>query len=55
MADLDGVEAEGNGLLDGFQHALVAAPPRHALEAVRPQRVQADIDQTQPCDAQQYN
>ena len=42
--NLDGVVAEVDGQLDGLQHALVASPPRHVLEAVLPQRVQADVD-----------
>ena len=50
-ACLHGVVAELHGAQDGRHHALVAPPPRHALEALRPQRVQADVQQAQTCQA----
>lgn len=44
---LDRVKAEGESLIDGCHDAIVAAPASHLLEPVRPQRVNANIEQAQ--------
>jgi anaerobic glycerol-3-phosphate dehydrogenase len=47
--DLDGVEAQGQGVVDGANDALMASSPSHAFKSVGAQRVQADVQQTQAC------
>lgn len=44
---LDGVKAQPQRLLDAGQHLAVALPPREPLEALGPQRVEADVERSQ--------
>lgn len=49
VTDLDRVKAKRQSQVQGFQYPLMTPTARHALKAIRLQRVQTQVQQAQPC------